>query len=158
MSSILRISDGFSAEFLGSFSHSQKVNRAFSGSTQCRRRTRWAAMGGRQGMLGRGRPSIRSERGPLRASTSWTRSGSSSPSLYTQPLVARRATPRSCRRRSLRCSVGRRPWMPSPPVMASATERARLLAQRHIAKRQTRRVRTRLRRELQPPAHSSGSS
>jgi hypothetical protein len=28
MSSIFRISDGFSAEFLGSFSHSQKVNRA----------------------------------------------------------------------------------------------------------------------------------
>jgi hypothetical protein len=30
--------------------------------------------GGRQGMLGRGRPSIRSKRGPLRASTSWARS------------------------------------------------------------------------------------
>ena len=36
MSSILRISDGFSAEFLGSCSHSQKVNRAFSGSTPLR--------------------------------------------------------------------------------------------------------------------------
>ena len=38
-----------------------RLNRVFSGSTQCRRWTRCAVMGGRQGMLGRGRPSIRSE-------------------------------------------------------------------------------------------------